>query len=254
VRASNFSAASSAWSRHIDSSLRRVVLRNRRRRCRATALYTVARSANGSPDAFSFATFGRIKIDLTAESLADEVRGAVPVGEPPIDPVRIASEEGLLLGPSASFGPEFHGRLDYIDAHRDLLMRAGPHNSLSGFVCDNQIEREADAFAAALLIPRENLDLRLRKRGFLDLRGVIDVARDFQTSVQCAAVRYAQLTGEACYVIVARAGRIFYQTPSDEARAWRVGRVFHFDCQIDHCSQQIAVNRHFAFRTPSPTA
>lgn len=199
-------------------------------------------------------------VDLVAEKLADEVRQLCGETTLPIDPRRIAEQEGIVLAPSSNFGSEFHGRLEYhsalrlfllyfpvrkngqvslrtrfsichelghyyIDAHRETLLRAGAHNSTSGFFCDNQIEREADAFAAALLMPRALVKARIEHLGFLDLETLLRLSDDFATSLQCAAVRYCLLTEAACVVVIARKGIPVFQIASTRARASGVGRV-----------------------------
>lgn len=86
----------------------------------------------------------------------------------------------------------------FIDDHRTAL-EAGisPHNS-SSFSSRMIVEQEADFFAACLLMPQKRFVQRAMARG---LESVLDLSRDFGTSVTSAAVRYAALEISPCAVI-----------------------------------------------------
>jgi len=98
-------------------------------------------------------------------------------------------------------------------------MQGIAHNSTPGFICKDTFEREADEFAASLMIPRDFMECRLGRRGFMDLKTVLALARECQTSSQCAAIRYATFTGEACSVVLSSGGNIRFNVVSDESRA-----------------------------------
>lgn len=53
----------------------------------------------------------------------------------------------------------------------------------------------------------------------MELKTVRELAMECQTSLQCAAIRYATFTGEACSVVLSNRGKILYNVPSDEAKA-----------------------------------
>src|SRR5258706_4580314 len=117
------------------------------------------------------------------ERLASEVLSGWGGKTPPVDVESIARDEGIALGPG-SYGENFCGRIEFhsdvskfilfhpdldlvhnparvrfsiahelghyfIEHHRELLMAGRAHNSTSGFICEDDIEREADEFAAA---------------------------------------------------------------------------------------------------------
>jgi hypothetical protein len=81
----------------------------------------------------------------------------------------------------------------YVDAHRTHLLGGGaPHGSKGEFVVDNIAEREADAFAAALLLPTK--DVRpIVNRGRFSLATVETVAETFHVSRVSAALRAVNL-------------------------------------------------------------
>ncbi|MBU0679712.1 MAG: ImmA/IrrE family metallo-endopeptidase [Verrucomicrobia bacterium] len=185
-------------------------------------------------------------IDPRLERLADEVRDAMHC-EPPIDPRKIAREEGILLG-AGDFGDTFSGRIEYhsrelkfllfypevgnprrirfsiahelghyyIEEHRRMLLGGNAHNSNAGFICDERMEREADLFAAALLIPRAVIERKAHSTGFLTLNGILRMAEECEASATCAAIRYAQYAEEACAVVLSQSGRVLFGITSDE--------------------------------------
>ena len=125
------------------------------------------------------------------EEAASEVRASMGQCKPPIDVLTIAREEGILLAPG-DYGEKFDGQIEYhrkkgkfilfypgpntshtqsrvrfsvahelshyyLPTHRELLLGGKFHCSRAGFICDNKLEREADQFAAVLLLPDETL-------------------------------------------------------------------------------------------------
>lgn len=190
---------------------------------------------------------------IAIEALADEVREILGIRKPPVDPFAIAATEGIELLPG-QYGDDFSGRIEY---HPDLgafllfhplpqaaqyesvvrfsvahelghyyipehakLLRAGEfHNSTPGFISDNVLEREADYFAGSLLLPGRALREKMGRRGWLDLEGILDLARACKTSATSAAVRYANFAEEACALVVSKNGSVLWAVPSQEAVA-----------------------------------
>ena len=66
------------------------------------------------------------------------------------------------------------------------------------------VEREADEFAAALLIPSSALKQKLARRAFMTLEEILKVANEWETSATSAAIRYANFTSEACGVVISQ--------------------------------------------------
>lgn len=102
----------------------------------------------------------------------------------------------------------------FLDAHRESLRDpANGHFSRAGFVSDAAIEREADSFAARLLVPSSLLGAQADR---IDLAVVKAVATRFNVSFMCAALRCVEATREACALVVAAGNDITFSVRSDE--------------------------------------
>lgn len=180
----------------------------------------------------------------------------------PVELDRIAREEGIQLA-EGDYGDEFHGRIEYlaeveafviyhpryitnhypsrvrfsighefahfyIPHHREMLIRGKAHYSLEGFRHKNAVERQADVFAAALLIPTRFLRERMGRRGFLSLSQVLTLADDCKASAQATAFRYTRFTKEPHLALVSEDGNVLYGFASEEARAWGFWRLRDF--------------------------
>src|SRR6267142_534115 len=181
-----------------------------------------------------------------AAELAESIIVHHGIVEPPIDPAVLARHEGQLRLIGDDFRQVFDGMLEYhrsrrrfllfyntkydgdagqhhprtrfslahelghfyIDRHRIYLMTGGsPHGSRGEFTTDKAIEREADAFAAALLMPRPIFG-RIVNRQPLHLAQVERCAEMFQTSLVSTAIRSVQLSDFPCAVVSIRAGQL----------------------------------------------
>ena len=181
-----------------------------------------------------------------AADLAESIIVHHGIVEPPIDPAVLARHEGQLRLIGDDFREVFDGMLEYhcsrrrfllfyntkydgdagqhhprtrfslahelghfyIDRHRMYLMTGGsPHGSRGEFTTDKAIEREADAFAAALLMPRP-LFRRMVNRQPLNLAHVERFAELFQTSLVSTTIRSVQLSDFPCAVVSLRAGQL----------------------------------------------
>jgi IrrE N-terminal-like domain len=109
------------------------------------------------------------------------------------------------------------------DAHHDYLLRGGkPHPSSSEYRTNVQMEREADAFAASLLLPTQFAGPVVNKHE-LTLERLDAIAGDFQASLVSTAIRAVRLSGDPCAVAGLRDGEIAWMFPSDrliEARCY----------------------------------
>ena len=185
------------------------------------------------------------------ENLAAEVREATGQTIPPIDVMKIAQQEGIILAPD-DYGEDFDGRIEfhstkgkfilyysevdprhpetrnrfsiahelghyYIPTHRELLLNGQSHFSQAGFICENKLEREADIFSASLILPKSTLDDLTFKRNFLTLRDILKLSVQWQVSATCAAIRYAETTSDCCAVLVSADGEVCYYIPSEDA-------------------------------------
>ncbi len=196
--------------------------------------------------------------DAEIDQLADSVSTLYRLS-PPIDFGLIAAEEGVELV-DGDFGSDFHGRIEYlptervfaiyhpviggdffsgrvrftiahefghyfIPEHRAILLRELVHDSKEDFRSKNEIERQADRFAAALLLPSGVLKEKMGRKGFLALQEIKALAAICGTSIQAAAFRYTQFTTEPHLAIVSEDRRILYHFASEEANALGFGGI-----------------------------
>jgi Zn-dependent peptidase ImmA (M78 family) len=189
-----------------------------------------------------------------AADLAETIAKNLEVASPPVDPFAvITSERRLLLAFGEDFGDAFDGRLEYqsprfllfyntkydalphagahhprtrfsvahelghyfLDAHRQFLKKGGrAHCSQTEFLSDNLSEREADSFAASLLMP-SYLARPVVNKNELTLARLDDIAQTFETSLISTAIRAVRLSDYPCAVAGLRDGGIAWMFPSD---------------------------------------
>lgn len=102
----------------------------------------------------------------------------------------------------------------YLDAHHAYLRRGGaPHKSRGEFLADATIEREADAFSAALLLPAK-LVRPLVNEDQLSFAVVEDLAGQFNTSLISTALRCVALSDFTCAMVGIRAGLVAWSATS----------------------------------------
>jgi hypothetical protein len=158
----------------------------------------------------------------------------------PVDPLRIAKEEGIELAPS-HYGTRFDARIEYfkefdafgiyykvrgrfrnsgrvnfslahelghfyIPEHRRLLRAGLTHNSVADYGSKAPYEREADRFAANLLMPQELFIKHVEEKhsGFCTLKNLRSMAEHLGTSISSTAVRYCDIDIEPAMVITSR--------------------------------------------------
>lgn len=192
----------------------------------------------------------------SAARLAEELVEDLRLTRAPIDPLAIAEgERPLLVAKGGNLGGLFDGQLEfhrtkgrfvlffntkydrgdgrhhprtrfsvahelghfYISDHRAYLERGGAsHQSRGEFSVDSNIEREADAFAAGLLLPLRFLGPRIRGRE-LTTRLLDQIAGDFEASRVATAIRCVEATDYPCAVFGVRDGRIAWKRVSEMA-------------------------------------
>ena len=94
------------------------------------------------------------------------------------------------------------------------------HTSESGFISDDHYEREADYFAAGLLMPNE-LFARACNNAGRDLSEIEKLAALCQTSLTATAIRFAGVTEDAVAVVCSKDDRILYCFMSKRLRGVR---------------------------------
>lgn len=102
----------------------------------------------------------------------------------------------------------------FLDRHRAYFLGGGKsHASRGEFLLDVAMERDADAFASALLLPSA-LVRPLVNQEDLSLAVVEDIARDYQTSLVSTAIRAVQLSDFPCAVVGLREGTVAWSSRS----------------------------------------
>jgi hypothetical protein len=158
----------------------------------------------------------------------------------PVDPFAIADREGILceqvdspsLGVSGclmksgdNFGIFYSGEFPnegflrftvahelghyFLDGHCEHFFAAGnaEHWSGWGFESEERYEREADTFAAALLMP-EDLLRSSRAWNFSGLKAIESLANECVTSLTATAIRYVRLSRDPVAVICSMRDRV----------------------------------------------
>lgn len=171
----------------------------------------------------------------------------------PIDPRKIAGDSGIelmawrpeklgisgfLLRSGEEFGIGYstaiqnEGFVNFTIAHElghyflsghveTLIGKAGgTHYSASGFVSDNIHEREADMFAAELLMPRHLFKPAMQRAG-AGFKAIQNLAETGQTSIVATAIRVAKLSDELVAVILTTGRQIEWCFVSNELRELR---------------------------------
>ena len=88
-----------------------------------------------------------------------------------------------------------------LPGHLDAVLDdRGQHLSRAGFRSANRYEREADEFAAALLMPAKLFNVAMNRAGE-GLKAIESLARVCGTSLEATAIRYAQTSPESVAVI-----------------------------------------------------
>lgn len=212
---------------------------------------------------------------IAVEHLAEEVAKTYRL-ELPVDLERVAKEEGIELAPG-NYPVGFHGRLEYhasegvfilfhpaprpglsegrirfsiahelghyfLEEHRGLIVSGDVHNSVESFKpVQNRIEREADQFASALLIPEHAFRKVLGSRQELPLAAIVDLSHLAKASIQATLFRYTHLADESCVAVVARSGRIIRAFSSELAKergfGWLGADTVPRNCMAHKCLQ-----------------
>jgi len=110
----------------------------------------------------------------------------------------------------------------FLGGHVEALIGTGDgtHYSKSGFVSDDKHEREADAFAAELLMPESLFKAALRKAGS-GITAIRNLAVQGRTSLVATGIRYVKKAEDPVAVILSSGDRIEWCFLSTELRKCR---------------------------------
>ena len=103
----------------------------------------------------------------------------------------------------------------FLEDHRAYLMRGGaPHASASEYASRMQVEREADSFAACLLMPTKAIRPKVNAAE-LSLARLEEIAAVFRTSMLSTAIRSVRLSDFPCAVAGVRDAAIAWMFASE---------------------------------------
>lgn len=112
----------------------------------------------------------------------------------------------------------------FIEHHHAYYTHGGKtHASINEFRSKVTIEREADAFAASLLLPSHLVSPILNKQQ-LSIEKILEVARDFKTSMVSTMIRGIQLSHFHCAVAGIRDGAVAWMFPSAALKESKIYR------------------------------
>lgn len=102
----------------------------------------------------------------------------------------------------------------FIDDHPSAVLVDGKHLSHSGYISKDRYEREADAFAAALLMPWKLIDPVIKRStpGFESIKALSEAC---ESSLVASAIRYCEVTTECVAAVVSHRGSVEFMTASD---------------------------------------
>ncbi|MBY0589135.1 ImmA/IrrE family metallo-endopeptidase [bacterium] len=198
-------------------------------------------------------------LDMVLERRAEEVLRDHDSYRLPVDPLAIAREDGVELV-SRSFSPGFDGRIRYLKLvktfvlayresgpgrpegrvrftvghelghlylHTDYLLSGKWHSSVTNYRSDKDIERQADAFSAALLMPMElfRAEVKREHSGFCDINGLSSLATSMKTSLSSVAIRYCDCDIDPCCIVLSQYGTVLWGFASTDFRLLGMGWI-----------------------------
>lgn len=103
----------------------------------------------------------------------------------------------------------------FVDHHHQCLRQGvKPHRSQNEFQSHRQIEREADAFAASLMMPTA-FAKPIVNQSQLSMDRIDEIARHFSASTVSAAIRSVRLSDFPCALAGIRHGAVAWMFPSE---------------------------------------
>ena len=110
----------------------------------------------------------------------------------------------------------------FLPGHIDIVLPDGrPHLSRGEFLSDNQQEREADAFSASFLMPRDLFLPALRRSGS-GFQAIERLSSLCGTSLTATGIRFASFAEDPVAVILSQQGRIQFCALSEALRPVRM--------------------------------
>ncbi|MFN3297545.1 ImmA/IrrE family metallo-endopeptidase [Caldimonas sp.] len=182
-----------------------------------------------------------INLEVVRDLLNQPAFGKGAVLKAPL-PIDAANFEGMLANnPNApnEWGIFYRPRPKCPERERFTIAHEMGHFLLhrerqSQFQCDKSgvtsgqadgrnIEREANAFASQLLMPRDDLDKLLGDQGKVDLHILSEIAREFHVSFEALCLRFVEITKQRAVLIRWDNGYLDYERRSRSALRTKAG-------------------------------
>jgi len=149
-------------------------------------------------------------------------------------PASAAGVSGMLLKVGDRFGITYATHIDnsgfqrfsvshelghyFLPGHVDAVLGAdNRHESCAGFASKDRYEREADHFAAALLMPKQPFTDAMRRAGD-GLAAIEKLREQCDTSLIATAIRYMQCCKDPMAVVLSTGNQINYCVMSDSLK------------------------------------
>jgi Zn-dependent peptidase ImmA (M78 family) len=175
-------------------------------------------------------SFDALPIDPRA--LAEKV--GIPVFEKPASP----GVSGMLIRSGNTFAIAYATHVSnegfrrfsiahelghyFLPGHVDRILASdGTHESRAGFTARDNHEREADNFAAGLLMPRK-LFVRAQRQAGEGLQAIEQLASTCLTSLSATAIRFAEFVDIPLAVVLSKQEQIEYCCMSRQFKALRL--------------------------------
>lgn len=105
----------------------------------------------------------------------------------------------------------------FIDEHRNAL-RSGKvpsHSSFTNFQSTNTVEKEADYFAASLLMPESRLKVDVNRRKF-NFNLLDELSKKYQTSLSSTAIRFAEVGNHPIMIVFTKKNQVQWKWSSND--------------------------------------
>jgi len=205
------------------------------------------------------------------EKIAADVLKSLDMWKLPVKPGLVATEENIQLC-ADQYGDGFDARIEYYKVadqfaifhqtprsghtigrvnfsvahelghyylHSQYLLSGKAHDSQSDFSSRNPMERQADEFAAALLMPVElfRAEVKSLRREICTLKDIRVLAdRRFGTSITSTARRYLKCDFEACAIVLSRDANVVWAEYSTDMQLLNM-KFIQFGSQVPKASK-----------------
>jgi Zn-dependent peptidase ImmA (M78 family) len=111
----------------------------------------------------------------------------------------------------------------FIDHHRNALAQGLviSHYSITGFISENLVEREADFFASCLLLPKKKIITECF-RIKLSFEQIVHLSKKFQTSITATVIRFVEVKVYSLMIVYSNSTSILWQNHTEDFPFWKL--------------------------------